>query len=48
MTMAAQIKSRMKAQPVANNNAKGTKLTAGANVCLLYLYYFYFLSFVPP
>lgn len=32
MTMAAQIKSRMKSQPVPNNNAKGTKLTAGSNV----------------
>jgi Ras-related protein Rab-1A len=32
MTMAAQIKSRMKAQPVNNSAPKGTKLTAGSAV----------------
>jgi len=32
MTMAAQIKSRMKAQPVNNTAPKGTKLTAGSAV----------------
>ena len=30
--MAAQIKSRMKAQPINNTAPKGTKLTAGAAV----------------
>jgi hypothetical protein len=34
MTMAAQIKSRMKAQPVNNAAPKGTKLTAGSAVSL--------------
>jgi 50S ribosomal subunit-associated GTPase HflX len=37
MTMAAQIKSRMKSQPINNNAQKGTKLTAGAAVSLLLL-----------
>ena len=32
MTMASQIKSRMKSQPVNNSGPKGTKLTAGSNV----------------
>jgi len=32
MTMAAQIKSRMKAQPMNNAAPKGTKLTAGSAV----------------
>mmetsp|Transcript_12317 Transcript_12317/g.12718 ORF Transcript_12317/g.12718 Transcript_12317/m.12718 type:complete len:203 (+) Transcript_12317:61-669(+) len=32
MTMAAQIKSRMKAQPINNTAPKGTKLTAGSAV----------------
>jgi hypothetical protein len=35
MTMAAQIKSRMKSQPINNNAQKGTKLTAGAAVSSL-------------
>jgi Ras-related protein Rab-1A len=32
MTMASQIKSRMKTQPVNNPTSKGTKLTAGSAV----------------
>jgi Ras-related protein Rab-1A len=32
MTMAAQIKSRMKSQPINNAAPKGTKLTAGSAV----------------
>jgi Ras-related protein Rab-1A len=32
MTMASQIKSRMKSQPVSNAAPKGTKLTPGSNV----------------
>jgi Ras-related protein Rab-1A len=32
MTMASQIKSRMKSQPVNNAAPKGTKLTPGSNV----------------
>lgn len=41
--MAAQIKSRMKSQPVANNNTKGTKLTAGSNVSIYHILYFHYI-----